>query len=181
MAISAGKIDRKPKNATPPAMIGMLSAEFSAHARLTICFQPLSGMSVGFSACRPGSSPSVGEPGGGRCGSGCGGSASALAAAARRAAFSSTRCLMRSTALSRGLVWAISFPLLSGRPVAAVAGDAGRDAVSRPVPGSVAGPGARQLGEGARTGAVDRGLGGGEDRTLQRGRDHDLAHPVLAL
>src|SRR3954468_9901666 len=69
MAISAGKTARKPKKATPPAMMGMLSALFSAHARFTICFHPRSGISVGFSAWMPGSSCSLGAPGGGCCGS----------------------------------------------------------------------------------------------------------------
>ena len=104
--MSAGKIDRKPKNATPPAMIGMLSALFSAQARLRICFQPRHGIWVGFSAWMPGQLRGLGEPGGGRSGSVTGGrdaaSFAAAAAAARRAAFSSTRSRIRSTALSRG-------------------------------------------------------------------------------
>src|SRR3954447_250398 len=171
VAISAGKIARKPKNATPPAMIGMLSALFSAHARLTICFQPRSGIWVGFSAWMPGSTCSLGASFGGRSASGCGcraASSSAALAAARRGAFSSTRCLIRSTALSRWSVPVMTFPLRQERRVEE------RSA-------SVAGPGSGQLGEPARAGAVDRGLGGGEDRSLERrGQDH-LAHRVLAL
>src|SRR3954470_13564899 len=140
MAISAGKTARKPKKATPPAMMGMLSALFSAHARLTICFHPRSGISVGFSAWMPGSSCSLGAPGGGCCGSAEPFAAAVFAAppfaaplfaaavfaappfaaplfaaplfaAARRAAFSSTRSRIRSTALSRLLVPVIAVSL----------------------------------------------------------------------
>ena len=82
-------------------MIGMLSALFSAHDLLTICFQPAHGISVGLSAWMPGSSRSLGAPAGGRSGSGCGAADCDFAAAARRAAFSSTRSRIRSTALSR--------------------------------------------------------------------------------
>src|SRR5215213_4699386 len=155
VAMRAGNADRNPKKATPPAMIGMLSALFSAHERLRICFHPLHGICVGFSAWMPGSSCGLGEPSGGRFGSGCGAVPAfvAAAAAARRAAFSSTRSRMRSTALSRCLVPATS--------------------VARPVAG--------QLGEAAGAGAVDGRLGGGEDGPLQRRGEHDLAHPVLAL
>src|SRR5919112_1688764 len=153
IAISAGKIARNPKNATPPPMIGMLSALFSAHARRTICFQPRQGISVGLSALMPGSCCSLGAPGGGSLARGSGPRASAARAAARRAAFSSTRSRMRSTALSRCRVLATS--------------------VARPVAG--------QLGEAAGAGAVDGRLGRGEDGPLQRRGEHDLAHPVLAL
>src|SRR3954466_10557208 len=52
-------------------MIGMLSALFSAHARLRICFHPRHGMSVGFSAWMPGSSCGLGASAGGLFGSGC--------------------------------------------------------------------------------------------------------------
>src|SRR3954465_7736637 len=62
IAIIAGKIARKPKNATPPPMIGMLSALFSAQARRTICFQPCQGIWVGLSAVMPGSSCSLRAP-----------------------------------------------------------------------------------------------------------------------
>src|SRR3712207_429385 len=153
IAISAGKIARNPKNATPPPMIGMLSALFSAQARWTICFQPRHGISVGLSAVTPGSCSSLGAPDGSRSACGCGPRASAALAAARRAAFSSTRSRMRSTALSRFRVPATS----------------------------VARPAAGQLGEAARARAVDGRLGGGEDRALQGRGEHDLAHPVLAL
>src|SRR5918998_1571712 len=153
IAISAGKIARKPKKATPPPMIGMLSALFSAQARWTICFQPRQGISVGLSAVTPGSCSSLGAPGGSRSACGCGPRASAALATARRAAFSSTRSRMRSTALSRFWVPATS--------------------VARPVTG--------QLGEAAGAGPVDGRLGGCEDRTLQRRGEDDLAHPVLAL
>src|SRR3712207_6553185 len=153
IAISAGKIARNPKNATPPPMIGMLSALFSAQARRTICFQPSQGIWVGLSAVTPGSCSSLGAPGGSRSACGCGPRASASLAAARRAAFSSTRSRMRSTALSRFRVPATS--------------------VARPVAG--------QLGEAAGPGAVDGRLGRREDRALQGRGEHDLAHPVLAL
>src|SRR3954451_24726977 len=72
-AMSAGKIARKPKNATPPPMIGMLSALFSAHDRLRICFQPFHGIWVGFAALMPGSSSELGAPCGGVPGSRAGG------------------------------------------------------------------------------------------------------------
>src|SRR3954471_9055649 len=157
-AISAGNTARKLKNATPPPMIGMLSALFSAHARLRICFQPFHGICVGFSAWMPGSSAGLGAPGGGVPGSRAGGAAAALAASALRAAFSSTRSRIRSTALSRGLV-PVTWVLL----------------------GSVARPGAGEPLEAARTGPVYRRLGGREDRALDRGGDHDLGHRVLAL
>src|SRR5918998_873470 len=153
IAISAGKIARKPKNATPPPMIGMLSALFSAQARRTICFQPRQGISVGLSAVMPGSSCSPGAPGGSRSACGWGPRASAALAAARRAAFSSTRSRMRSTALSRFRVPATS--------------------VARPVAG--------QLGEPAGPGAVDGRLGRREDGALQGCGEHDFPHPVLAL
>src|SRR3954471_6231927 len=157
-AISAGKIDRKPKNATPPPMIGMLSALFSAHARFRICFHPRHGICVGFSAWMPGSSAGLGAPGGGAPGSRTGGAAAALAAAARRAAFSSTRSRIRSTALSRGLV-PVTWVLL----------------------GSVARPGAGELLEAAGNGPVDSRIGGREERARDGRGDHDLGHRVLAL
>src|SRR5919107_1550413 len=116
IAISAGKIARNPKNATPPPMIGMLSALFSAHARRTICFQPRQGISVGLSALMPGSCCSLGAPGGGSLARGSGPRASA----ACPAAFSSTRSRMRSTALSRCRVPATSV----ARPVAGQLGEA---------------------------------------------------------
>src|ERR671933_829212 len=62
IAISAGNTARNPKNATPPPMIGMLSALFSAQARRTICFHPCQGISVGLSAEMPGSCCSSGAP-----------------------------------------------------------------------------------------------------------------------
>src|SRR5918998_6641762 len=153
IAISAGKIARKPKNATPPPMIGMLSALFSAQARRTICFQPRQGISLGLSALMPGSRSSLGAPGGSRSACGCGPRPSASWAAARRAAFSSTRSRMRSTALSRCRVPATS----------------------------VARPAAGQLGEAAGPRAVDGRLGRREDGALQGRGEHDLPHPVLAL
>jgi hypothetical protein len=61
MAIRAGKMARKPKNATPAAMIGMLSALCSAQARSTICSQPRGGIWVGLSAVTPGSARSLGR------------------------------------------------------------------------------------------------------------------------
>src|SRR5437764_110460 len=64
IAISAGNSARKPKKATPAAMIGMLSAVFSAHDRLTICCQPRHGIWVGFSAPTPGSRSGPGTSGG---------------------------------------------------------------------------------------------------------------------
>src|SRR4051812_2530343 len=151
-------------------MIGMLSALFSAHARLRICFHPRQGISVGFSASMPGSSSGPGAPGGGRSGSPAGCWARAFAAAARRAAFSSTRSLMRSTALSCCLV-----PAMAVSPWILPCRDVGRGRRS------VAGPGARQLLESARAGAVDGGLRGSEDGALDGRRDDDLLHRVLAL
>src|SRR4051794_10587221 len=156
-------------------MIGMLSALFSAHALLTICFQPRSGMSVGFSALTPGSTCSLGASAGGRSTSGRG-CVSVVAcadwAAARRAAFSSTRSRIRSTALSRWLVPAMSSPWLESVSVGGGRVGAGRS-VARPAPG--------ELGEAAGSGPVDGRLRGREDGALQRGGQHDLAHLVLAL
>ena len=103
--MSPGKIDRNPKKATPPEMIDMLSAWFSAQARLRICFHPDHGMVVGFSAVTPGSCARSGMSAGSS--SARSPDAAALAAAARRAAFSSTRCRIRSTALSCCVVPAI--------------------------------------------------------------------------
>src|SRR3954469_17030035 len=167
-AIIAGKIDRKPKNATPPAMIGMLSALFSAQARLRICFHPRHGIAVGLSAWMPGSSCGVGASAGGRLGSGCPlpplpaalAALAARAAAARRAAFSSTRSRMRSTALSRGLVPVTELLLecAEGTTSALLKG------LERPL--SVAGPAAGEPGEGAGPGPVDGGFGGREDGAL---------------
>src|SRR5918993_2141081 len=177
---------RKLKKATPPAMIGMLSALCSAHDRLTICFHPAHGIWVGFSAWMPGSSCGLGDPGGGRSGSPLDAgvpSFAAFAAAARRAAFSSTRSRMRSTALSRCLVPAMTLPPGAGRRPAACsmsvhvpAGTAAPAGTS-----SVARPGAGELLEPARTGPIDGGLGGGEDRAVDRRGEHGLPHPVLAL
>src|SRR4051794_8331804 len=185
-AIIAGKIDRKPKNATPPAMIGMLSALFSAQARLRICFHPRHGIAVGLSAWMPGSSCGVGASAGGRLGSGCPlpvlpaalaalAALVASAAAARRAAFSSTRSRMRSTALSRGLVPVTE--LLLG------CAEGTTSALLKELEGplSVAGPAAGEPGEGAGPGPVDGGFGGREDGALDRRGQHHLAHPVLAL
>src|SRR3954451_3481807 len=202
MAISAGKTARKPKKATPPAMIGMLSALFSAHARFTTCFHPRSGISVGFSAWMPGSSCSLGAPGGGCCGS-----AEPLAAplcaaplcaappfaappfaappfaAARRAAFSSTRSRIRSTALSRLLVPVIAVSLwmwAAMRPPAVrvrAPGVRSPGAHAR----SVARPGAGHLAEAMGSRPVYGGLRGREDGALDRGGEDDLPHRVLAL
>ena len=83
--MSAGKIDRNPKNATPPAMIGMLSALCSARP-LRICFHPRHGICVGFSAWMPGSSAGLGEPSRGRSGSVTGRRDAASFAAAAAAA-----------------------------------------------------------------------------------------------
>src|SRR4051795_3956333 len=192
MAISAGKTARKPKKATPPAMMGMLSALFSAHARLTTCFHPRSGISVGFSAWMPGSSCSLGAPGGSCCGS-----AEPLAAplcaaplfaappfaAARRAAFSSTRSRIRSTALSRLLVPVIAVSLwmwAAMRPSAVrVRAPGVRSPGARAR--SVARPGAGHLAEAMGSRAVYGGLRGREDGALDRGGEDDLPHRVLAL
>src|SRR3954469_24940118 len=159
MAIRAGKIARKPKKATPPAMIGMLSALFSAHDRLTTCFQPGRGIWLGLLASTPGSAFSSGASAGGwsasgRAGAWAGRSWAAWAAAARRAAFSSTRSRIRSTALSRWVVPAMTFPL--------------------EMVGSVARPRAGELLEPAGSGTLDRGLRGGEDRALDGRGEHDL-------
>src|SRR4051794_5401087 len=165
-------------------MIGMLSALFSAHARLTICFQPLSGIWVGFSALTPGSACSLGASCGGRSassggrpasGRGCVAAACSDAwAAARRAAFSSTRCLIRSTALSRWPVPVMSSPWqMGGKEVPASGSWRSRASVARPAPG--------ELGEAARADAVDGRLRGGEDGALKGGSEHDLAQAVLAL
>src|SRR3954452_4447183 len=154
-------------------MIGMLSALFSAQARLTICFQPPHGIWLGFWAWMPGSSCGLGASGGGVSGSPRSGADVAFAAAARRAAFSSTRSRIRSTALSWGLV-----PVMAVPPVgAAVAGTGPGPPLGR----SVARPGAGQLGEPAGPGAVDGGLRRGEDGALERGGEDHLAHRVLAL
>src|SRR4051794_4644748 len=193
MAISAGKTARKPKKATPPAMIGMLSALFSAHARFTTCFHPRSGISVGFSAWMPGSSCSLGAPGGGCCGSAEPLCAAPLCAAplcaappfaaARRAAFSSTRSRIRSTALSRLLVPVIAVSLwmwAAMRPPAVrvrAPGVRSRGAHAR----SVARPGAGHLAEAMGSRAVYGGLRGREDGALDRGGEDDLPHRVLAL
>ena len=53
-AINAGKMARKPKNATPAASNGTWSAFASAIPRLRIWNQPLAGMSLGCSASPPG-------------------------------------------------------------------------------------------------------------------------------
>src|SRR4051794_33607525 len=187
MAISAGKTARKPKKATPPAMMGMLSALFSAHARLTICFHPRSGISVGFSAWMPGSSCSLGAPGGGCCGSAEPFAAPVFAvavfAAARRAAFSSTRSRIRSTALSRLLVPVIAVSLwmwAAMRPPAVrVRAPGVRSPGARAR--SVARPGAGHLAEAMGSRAVYGGLRGREDGALDRGGEDDLPHRVLAL
>src|SRR3954470_5795955 len=180
VAISAGNRARKAKNATPAPMIGMLSALFSAHARLTICFQPPAGISVGFSASTPGSSFSLGMCWRGRAASRCsvrtdvadeapgtvGASAarsSAIRAAARRSAFSCTRCRIRSTELSGRPVWTMGIVLFSGD---------GR---------SVARPGAGELGEAPGAAPADQGLDHGDDRAAQGGGEEDPAQPVLAL
>src|SRR3954453_22984831 len=197
MAISAGKTARKPKKATPPAMMGMLSALFSAHARLTICFHPRSGISVGFSAWMPGSSCSLSAPGGG-----CWGAAEPFAApvfaapvfaapvfaappfaAALRAAFSSTRSRIRATALSRLLVPVIAVSLwmwAAMRPPAVrVRAPGVRSPGARAR--SVARPGAGHLAEAMGSRAVYGGLRGREDGALDRGGEDDLPHRVLAL
>src|SRR3954447_18239719 len=202
MAISAGKTARKPKKATPPAMMGMLSALFSAHARLTTCFHPRSGISVGFSAWMPGSSCSLGAPGGGCCGSAEPFAAPVFAAAvlaaplfaaplfagppfaaALRAAFSSTRSRIRSTALSRLLVPVIAVSLwmwAAMRPPAVrVRAPGVRSPGARAR--SVARPGAGHLAEAMGSRAVYGGLRGREDGALDRGGEDDLPHRVLAL
>src|SRR3954469_10709458 len=202
MAISAGNTARKPKKATPPAMMGMLSALFSAHARLTICFHPRSGISVGFSAWMPGSSCSLGAPGGGCCGSAEPFAAPVFAApvfaapvfaapvfsappfsAARRAAFSSTRSRIRSTALSRLLVPVIAGALwlwaAMGPPAVRVRAPGVRSPGARVR--SVARPGAGHLAEAMGSRAVYGGLRGREDGALDRGGEDDLPHRVLAL
>src|SRR3954469_13765082 len=180
VAISAGNRARKAKNATPAPMIGMLSALFSAQARLTICTQPRAGISVGFSASTPGSCASLGMGWRARSASRCsvrtdvaddapvtvGASAarsSAIRAAARRSAFSCTRCRIRSTELSGRPVWTMGLVLFSGD---------GR---------SVAGPGAGELGEAPGAAPADQGLDHGDDRAAQGGGEEDLAQPVLAL
>src|SRR3954468_14488581 len=197
MAISAGKTARKPKKATPPAMMGMLSALFSAHARLTTCFHPRSGISVGFSAWIPGSSCSLGAPGGGCCGSAEPFAAPVFAApvfaapvfsappfsAARRAAFSSTRSRIRSTALSRLLVPVIAVSLwmwAAMRPPAVRVRAPGVRSPGARVR-SVARPGAGHLAEAMGSRAVYGGLRGREDGALDRGGEDDLPHRVLAL
>src|SRR3954447_19236018 len=174
MAIRAGKIARKPKKATPPAMIGMLSALFSAHDRLTTCFQPGRGIWLGLLASTPGSAFSSGASAGGwsasgRAGAWAGRSWAAWAAAARRAAFSSTRSRIRSTALSRWPMPAMTSSSAGGGKAARWAGGS----VARPRPG--------ELGEPARAGAVDGRLGGGEDGALDGRGEHHLGHLVLAL
>ncbi len=112
-AISVGKMARNPKKATPPPMIGMLSALFSAHARLRICCHPRRGISVGLSASTPGNRASWPLPlsfaflrrsVAVRAGPRSSARSAASRAAARRAAFSSTRWRMRSTALSGRLM-----------------------------------------------------------------------------
>ena len=109
----------------------------------------------------------------GRC---AGRSAAAFAAAARRrAAFSSTRSRMRSTALSRCLVPAMRSPSDVRSGVGSMGGCRVR------VGCSVARPRAGELGEPAGAGPVDGGLRRGEDGALDRGGQHDLAHLVLAL
>src|SRR3954470_5771499 len=182
-AIIAGKIARNAKNATPAPMIGMLSALFSAHARLTICSQPRAGIWVGLSACTPGSSDSLGMCGAGRAASRrsvattlaaeapVGGASSArwaaASAAGRGSPFSWPRRWIRSTALSGRRVSAIWSPVLGG-------GCAGRVR-------SVAGPGAGQLGEATGAAPADERLDDGDDRAAHGGGDEDLAQPVLAL
>src|SRR3954447_7028164 len=179
-AIIAGKMARNPKNATPAPMIGMLSALFSAHARLTICFQPLAGICVGFSACTPGSSDSLGTSGAGRAasrrsvatmvdlvapswGSGSVDLSSAARAAARRAAFSATRSWIRSTALCGRWVSGIVLVLVSRWWLWGWR--------------SVAGPGAGQLREAAGTAPAHQRLDDGDDRAAEGGGDQDLAQP----
>src|SRR4051812_33637929 len=183
VAISAGKRARKAKNATPAPMIGMLSALFSAQARLTICTQPRAGMWVGFSAWTPGSSRSLGMSGAGRSasrravstavavvapvrGTGSAARSATALAAARRSAFSCTRCWIRSTALCGRLVSGIGPRLRMGVSV-------GRR--------SVAGPGAGQLGEPAGAGSAHGGLDHGDDGPPDGGGEQHLAQPVLAL